>query len=115
MDKLDKAISKILHFRDAREWQQFHTPKNLAASLSIEAAEVLEHFQWITEEQSKNLSSEALQKVGKEIADVAIYMLLLAHELNIDVVEAINKKVEENNVKYPVEKSKGNVTKYTDL
>jgi NTP pyrophosphatase (non-canonical NTP hydrolase) len=103
----------ILEFRDQRDWQQFHSPKNLAISLSLEAAEILEHFQWTP--PGAEIPPQKALELEKEIGDVLIYLLLLAAELKLDPIEAAVKKLEENRVKYPVEKAKGNATKYTEL
>jgi NTP pyrophosphatase (non-canonical NTP hydrolase) len=103
----------VLDFRDQRDWHQFHSPKNLAISLSLEAAEILEHFQW--SEPGAAIPTEQRLELEKEIGDVQIYLLLLATELGIDPLEAAAKKLEENRHKYPVEKAKGRSTKYTKL
>lgn len=109
MDKLEK---KINDFRDKRDWRQFHNEKDLAISISLEAAELLELFQW-------NSSEETIQKkqdeLADELADVLIYSVMLASNLNLDIEEIINNKLKKNEVKYPVKKSKGNKNKYTDL
>lgn len=102
-------------FAQEREWEQFHAPKNLASALSVEAAELLEHFQWLTEDQSRNLSVEKCTQVAEEMADVLLYMLQLADKLGIDPIDAAWKKLEVNKEKYPVERAKGRSTKYTDL
>jgi len=98
-----------------RDWEQFHSPKNLALSVSIEAAELLEHFQWLTEAQSRDLGEEQRQQVGHEIADVLLYLLQLADKLDIDPVAAAHQKLAINAAKYPVERAKGTSTKYTEL
>jgi dCTP diphosphatase len=103
----------ILEFRDQRDWRQFHSPKNLAISLSLEAAEILEHFQWTP--PGAEIPPQKALELEKEIGDVLIYLLLLAAELKLDPIEAAVKKLAENRVKYPVEKAKGNATKYTEL
>ena len=103
----------ILEFRDQRDWQQFHSPKNLAISLSLEAAEILEHFQWTT--PGAEIPPKKALELEKEIGDVMIYLLLLASELKVDPLEAAAKKLKENAEKYPVEKAKGKATKYTEL
>ncbi|MBD9436442.1 nucleotide pyrophosphohydrolase [Pseudoxanthomonas sp. PXM03] len=105
----------LRRFAEERDWGQFHTPKNLAASLSIEAAEVLEHFQWLTDEQSQNLSPEQRDKVALEIADVLLYLLQLADKLQIDPVAAAKNKLALNAEKYPVDKARGSSRKYTEL
>ncbi len=117
----DKELSvhhlKLLlrDFAAQRDWVQFHSPKNLASALSVEAAELLEPFQWLTEEQSRNLTSDKRESVRKEPADVLIYLIRLADKLNIDLLQAARDKIEENAAKYPVEKAKGSSRKYTDL
>lgn len=105
----------LRQFAEERDWGQFHTPKNLAASLSIEAAEVLEHFQWLTDQQSQDLSPEQREKVALEIADVLLYLLQLSDKLQIDPVEASRRKLALNAAKYPVEKARGSSKKYTEL
>lgn len=103
-------------FRDARDWGQFHNAKDLAVSLSIEASELLECFQWKSpEEVAEIVKSTDKENIEDEIADVAMYLLLLSHELNIDIKDAISKKIVKNGLKYPVEKAKGSAKKYTDL
>ena len=101
-------------FAIARDWEQFHSPKNLSMALSVEAAEIVEHFQWLTEEQSKNLSKDKLEEVESELADTLIYLIRLADQLDIDLLAAAHSKIEVNERKYPVDKSKGNARKYTE-
>lgn len=98
-------------FAEERDWGQFHTPKNLAAALSVEAAELLEHFQWLTPEQSAALSDRQRVEVGEEIADVLLYLLQLAGKLHIDVMEAAWRKLDLNALKYSVEGSRGSIRK----
>ena len=114
-DDVQALQAALRQFADERDWSQFHTPKNLAASLSIEAAEVLEHFQWLTDEQSKNLSPEQRDKVALEIADVLLYLLQLADKLQIDPVAAAKNKLAINAEKYPADKARGSSKKYTEL
>ena len=106
---------KLRQFAAERDWDQFHSPKNLAISLSIEAAELLEHFQWLTEERSGELSPPERLASSKEMADVLLYLVRLADKLNVDLIEVANSKLIENAQKYPVEKAKGSSKKYTDL
>ena len=106
---------KIRMFRDERKWMQFHNPKNLAISISIEAAELLEHFQWRTFEESDKHSVDAKDQIADEIADVAIYLIELCDNLSIDLESAINAKLDKNAAKYPVERSCGSAKKYSDL
>lgn len=102
-------------FAAERDWDQFHSPKNLAAALSVEAAELLEHFQWLKEEQSQALSAEKCTAVGEEIADVLLYLIRIADKLNIDVLDAALKKIDANAAKYPGDKARGSMRKYTEL
>ncbi|OEZ29944.1 nucleotide pyrophosphohydrolase [Variovorax boronicumulans] len=97
-----QALTQALRdFAQARDWEQFHSPKNLAAALSVEAAELLEHFQWLTEAQSRVLPADKRAEIGTEIADVLLYLLQLADKLGIDPVEAAKRKMLANAVKYP--------------
>lgn len=105
----------IRAFAQARDWAQFHTPKNLSMALSVEMAELMEHFQWLSTEQSAKLEAQTQAEVAQEIGDVLIYLTRLADVLGIDPLQAAFDKVEINAVKYPVAKSKGNNTKYDKL
>lgn len=113
MDHPPSLTQRILAFRDARDWAQFHTGRNLAASLSIEAAELLEIFQWDLEDEE--LTPERRERVAEELADILIYALLLADRAGIDLEAAAADKVEENERKYPADKARGRSTKYTEL
>lgn len=108
-------IDKIIAFRDARDWKKFHNPKNISSSIVIEASELLELFQWTETENSEAVAEEKIENVKDEMSDILIYLLTLAHDLNIDLLDAANKKIDKNNQKYSVEKSKGNSKKYTEL
>lgn len=112
---LKKVIDKILDFRQQRDWEQFHNPKNLAISISLEAAELLENFQWKNMEESLKHALENKEKISEEIADLLIYIFYLCNDLGIDFMEAIENKISENQKKYPVNKSKGNSLKYNEL
>jgi dCTP diphosphatase len=101
-NSLDELATELRRFAGERQWEEFHTPKNLAAALIVEAAELLEHFQWLTPEQSKDLSSATRQEVGQEIADVLIYLTRLADQLHIDMLAAASDKMALNAKKYPV-------------
>jgi NTP pyrophosphatase (non-canonical NTP hydrolase) len=114
-DALSDIASKIIQFRDKRDWAQFHDPKNLAQALSIEAAELQEIFLWLTTEESRRLSADKLEQVQEEIADIFIYLTYLCHAFNIDLMAAVAHKLEMNASKYPVIKAKGNRRKYTNL
>lgn len=97
-----KSIEQTLTtFSEKRDWDKFHSPKNLAIALSVEASELLEIFQWLTEEQSQNLSQEQIQHTEEEIADIVIYVLNLCRKLNIDLEQAVLKKIDLNAIKYP--------------
>ncbi len=112
---MKEVLAKIRKFRDERDWKQFHDPKNLAVSISIEAAELLELFQWKTGDEATRYAAQNKERVAEEMADVAIYLLELADIVGIDLTRAIEAKLEKNAKKYPVEKSRGVSTKYTDL
>lgn len=104
---MDNIISEIRSIRDDREWKPFHTPENLAKSISIEAGELLEHFQWNNQFN--------LEEVSDELADIMIYCLYMADALNVSIYDIINTKISKNKAKYPIEKAKGNSKKYTDF
>jgi NTP pyrophosphatase (non-canonical NTP hydrolase) len=111
-----KALRAQLHaFVAERDWDQFHTPKNLAMALVGEAGELVEHFQWLTPEQSSNLPAETRAEVELEIADVLLFLLRLCDKLDVDPLAAAERKLELNRRKYPVEKAKGRATKYDKL
>src|SRR6185436_20634584 len=112
---MERVMDKIRKFRDERDWKQFHDPKNLAVSISVEAAELLELFQWRNGEEAMRYAGENRERVSEEIADVAIYLLELVDVLGLDLEKVIEDKLEKNAKKYPVEKSKGRITKYTEL
>lgn len=111
----EEIIEKILHFREARDWKQFHTPKNLSESIVIEASELLEVYQWVDSSDSKQLSIVKKDKIEDEIADIMIYILYLCNDLGIDLDDAIVNKIQKNDDRYPQDKSKGNSKKYTEL
>jgi NTP pyrophosphatase (non-canonical NTP hydrolase) len=113
-DSLNELKQKLEAFVEARDWAQFHSPKNLAMAMIVEAAELVEHFQWNTEEESHVLSGEKREQVGHELADTFVYLLRISQVLDIDLIEAANKKIALNAVKYPVEKARGKNNKYTD-
>jgi NTP pyrophosphatase (non-canonical NTP hydrolase) len=115
MNNLEEIIKKINQFAQERDWDQFHSPKNLTMALSVEVSELVEEFQWLTEEQSRNLASDKLDKVKDEIGDVLNYILRLCSKLNVDPLAAVSDKLEKNRKKYPVELSKGSAKKYTEL
>lgn len=100
-------------FSEERDWDQFHSPKNLSMALNVEAAELLEHFQWLTEQQSSSLDAETLDEVADEIADIQVYLIRLADKLNVDIVSKVEKKIIKNAKKYPADKVRGQSKKYT--
>ena len=114
MESLDQIKHRLRDFAAERDWDQFHSPKNLAMALIVEAAELVEHFQWLTEEQSQTLPPDKLAEVEQEIADIQIYLIRLADKLGVDMEQAVNAKIELNEKKYPAEKVRGSAAKYND-
>ncbi len=112
---MEELIRQIREFARERDWEEFHSPKNLAMALSVEVAEIAEHFQWLTQTESNNLDRGKLAEVEEEIADVLIYLTRLADRLGIDPIEAARKKMRINAKKYPVETSKGKAAKYSEI
>lgn len=104
---LEDLAATLKHFADERDWEQFHSPKNLAMALSVEVAELAEHFQWLTQQQSLQLTPGKKLEVAEELADVLIYLVRLADRLDIDLLSEADKKVQLNARKYPVDQSKG--------
>ncbi|HUW26913.1 MAG TPA: nucleotide pyrophosphohydrolase [Gallionella sp.] len=104
---------KLRVFAGARDWDQFHSPKNLSMALMVEVAELMEHFQWLTEAQSANLSAENKQAVGEELADILLYLVRLSDKLDIDLPDAALHKLEKNAVKYPADKVRGSAKKHS--
>jgi len=115
MDEIQALTERIVTFRDNRDWKQFHNFKDMAISLELEASEVLEHFQWKSLQEMENLDDGARQAIGAELADVVYWVLLLSHDLGIDIKAAFNQKMQRNEEKYPVDKAKGSHKKYTEL
>lgn len=112
---IESLQSALRTFAAERDWEQFHSPKNLAMALAVEAAEILEHFQWLSEEHSRSLSDAKREEVADELADVLLYLVRLSDKLGIDLMATAGRKLQKNATKYPVEKSKGKSTKYTEL
>lgn len=108
---LDSLAQQLRDFARARDWEQFHSPKNLACALSVEASELLEHFQWLTDQQSRSLDDGQRQAVAAEMADVLLYLIQLASSLGIDLADAAQRKIEVNARRYPVERARGNSKK----
>jgi NTP pyrophosphatase (non-canonical NTP hydrolase) len=115
MNDIKEFTKKILAFRDAREWKQFHNVKDMMISLSLEAAELLEHSQWKNEEQFNQYLIEHKSEVADELADVFYWTLLIANDLNIDLIDAANNKLKKNEQKYPIEQFRGQSTKYNKI
>lgn len=112
---LESLTTALRRFAAERDWEQFHSPKNLACALTVEAAELLEHFQWLTEEQSRNLPEDKRMAVGHELADVLLYLLQIADRLQIDLLAAAAQKLELNAAKYPAARARGTSRKYNEL
>jgi len=111
LEDIRKASAR---FAEERDWQQFQSPKNLVMALSVEVAELLEHFQWLTEQQSRNLDVDTRSAVQDEIADVLLYLVRIADELDVDFYQAVSRKLLKNAQKYPIEQAKGKAGKHTD-
>jgi NTP pyrophosphatase (non-canonical NTP hydrolase) len=114
MESLIELRDCLRRFAGDRDWNQFHSPKNIAMALSVEVAELLEHFQWMTEEESRNLDAKTKAMVADEIADVQNYLVRLADKLDIDILEAAEVKFAKNEKKYPADKVRGSSKKYTE-
>jgi NTP pyrophosphatase (non-canonical NTP hydrolase) len=113
-DSLSDLTERLRAFGAARDWEQFHSPKNLVMALTAELGELTEHFQWLTEAESKQIEATAREKVESEIADVFIYLVRLAQVLEVDLLSAADRKISENERKYPIEKVRGSAKKYSD-
>ena len=112
-DSLENLRARINYFVEERDWAQFHTPKNLAMAMIVEAAELVEQFQWDTPQESVELKAEKREAVSHELADTFVYLLRIAEVLDIDLIAAANQKITLNALKYPAEKAKGSNAKYT--
>lgn len=110
---LSQLADRLRRFTAERDWEQFHSPKNLAMALSVEAGELLELFQWLTEEQSAELTPEVRAQVAEEIADVQIYLVRLADRLGVDIQAAVDAKLRSNEARYPADRVKGSSRKYS--
>lgn len=115
MSDIEDLTKRIIEYRDARDWKQFHNPKDLALSLILEASEVAEHFQWKSKEEMEEYIKTNKDEIGEELSDVLYWVLLLSHDLNIDIKKAFEEKMKQNETKYPVDKAKGKHTKYNKL
>ena len=114
MQDMEAVRQRLREFASARDWDQFHSPKNLSMALSVEVSELVECFQWLTEEQSKSLSADQLASVADEIADVQLYLIRLTDKVGVDISAAVAQKIEKNELKYPAEKVKGSSKKYIE-
>ncbi|MCX6926216.1 MAG: nucleotide pyrophosphohydrolase [Verrucomicrobia bacterium] len=112
---MENIIQRIREFRDARDWRQFHNPKDMAIAISVESAELLEHFLWKTNAEVEKRIAEKMEQVSDEIADIGIYLFELSDILGIDLIAAMERKLGKNAAKYPVEKARGSNKKYTEL
>lgn len=115
MGDFELFTKKVIEFRENRDWKQFHTPKDLVISLMLEAAEVAEHFQWKSGKELEEYINSHKSEIGDELADVLYWILLMSHDLGIDLPKALEAKMKQNEEKYPVAKAKGKHTKYTEL
>ena len=115
MSDLTDFQQRVVAFRDAREWKQFHKPKDMAMALNLEATEVLEHFLWKSEDEIAEYLKTNRDEIGEELADTLYWVLLMAHDLGIDLHKIFDQKMAKNEAKYSVEKAKGNHKKYTEL
>lgn len=114
MSSIEKLTDDIRKFAEERDWNQFHSPKNLSMALAVEASEIMEIFQWLTQEQSKNLPEEKMSELRDELADVTIYLVRLADKLGIDLFSAAEAKISRNREKYPADKVRGSAKKYSE-
>ena len=114
---IDDLISKALKFREERNWKQYHSARNLALSIMLEAAELLEIFQWKTDSEAQELTHDPAQRenIADELSDILLYVILMANDLDIDILQAADRKIDKNTGKYPAHKVKGKAIKYTEL
>lgn len=115
MQNITELTKRIIDFRDARDWKQFHNPKDCSLSMVLEASEVMEHFQWKNNEEMQKYIIEKKEDIGDELADVLYWVLLMSKDFEIDILGSLDRKLKKNEAKYPVEKSKGKHTKYNEL
>lgn len=114
MSELNELMARINGFAAERDWDQYHSPKNLSMALIAEAAELVEHFQWLTEEQSYTLPEDKLAEVRLELADIFVYLLRMSERLGVDLVQAAHQKISLNEAKYPAEQVRGSSKKYNE-
>ncbi len=111
---LEAVALALRRFAAERDWDQFHSPKNLAMALNVEAGELLEHFQWLTQEQSQQFPADKLAQVAEEIADIQAYLVRIADKLGVDILDAVEQKMRKNAAKYPADKVRGDARKYSE-
>lgn len=114
MTEIPKLQERLRAFAERRDWQQFHSPKNLSMALIVEAGELAEHFQWLTQDESFKLVDKKRQAVGEELADIFVYLVRLADQLDIDLSEAVDRKIALNEEKYPADLVRGSAKKYNE-
>ena len=114
MTDIEKLQRRLQAFADERDWNQFHSPKNLSMALIVEAGELAEHFQWLTQEESFGLADDKREAVGEELADIFVYLVRLADQLDIDLPAAVDRKIALNEKKYPVDVVRGSAKKYNE-
>jgi dCTP diphosphatase len=115
MSEIEALAARLREFAAERDWEQFHSPKNLASALAVEAGELLEHFQWLTEAESRALPAGRHDAVALEMADVLLYLVRLADRLGVDLAAAADRKIALNAQRYPVERARGSKRKYTEI
>lgn len=115
MNDIRQLVKLIIDFRNQRDWQKFHKPKNLVISLMLESGEVAEHFQWLNDSEASDYIKKHRKEISHELADVLYWVLLMGHDFQIDLAQALKEKIKINQRKYPISKSKGRSTKYTKL
>jgi len=114
VNELEELRALISNFAKERDWDQFHSPKNLSMALIVEAGELVEHFQWLKQSESRNLPKDKLEAVEEELADILVYLVRIADQLGIDLISAARKKIKSNEVKYPADMVRGSARKYTE-
>ena len=114
MNELEELRALISNFAKERDWDQFHSPKNLSMALIVEAGELVEHFQWLKQSESHELSKDKLEAVEEELADILVYLIRIADRLDIDLIDAARKKIKSNAAKYPADMVRGSSRKYTE-
>lgn len=114
MSELEELRIRVSNFARERDWDQFHSPKNLSMALIVEAGELVEHFQWMKQSESRDLPKDKLTAVEEEVADILVYLVRIADQLDIDLVSAANRKMDSNAAKYPADLVRGSSRKYTE-